>query len=61
VSWTRIDPLVRPVQWKRDMRFSAWNVWNLYRSGSLTLARELARNKLDLTGVKGLDGTRGAQ
>jgi hypothetical protein len=35
------------------MRFGTWNVRNLYRSGSLTAAaRELARNKLDLVGVK---------
>jgi len=41
------------MQWNRDMRFSVWSVWSLYRSGSLTtLARELARYKLDLIGVK---------
>jgi len=34
------------------MRFSTWNVRSLYRSGSLTtVARELARCKLDLVGV----------
>jgi hypothetical protein len=34
------------------MRFGTWNVRSLYRSGSLTtVARELARNKLDLVGV----------
>jgi len=50
-TWT--DTLVQPTKWKRDMRFGAWNVRNLYRSGSLTAAaRELARNKLDLVGVK---------
>jgi hypothetical protein len=29
---------------KRDMRFDTWNVWSLYRAGSLTeAAGELAR------------------
>jgi len=47
--------LVRPKQWKRDMIFGTWKVRILYvyRSGSLTAAaRELARCKLDLVGVK---------
>jgi hypothetical protein len=35
------------------MRFDTWNVWSLYRSGSLsTIARQLARHKLDLRGVQ---------
>jgi len=35
------------------MRFDMWNVTSLYRSGSLiTVARELARYKLDLVGVQ---------
>jgi len=34
------------------MRFGAWNVRSLYRSGSFTAARELARYKLDLVGVQ---------
>jgi hypothetical protein len=35
------------------MSFGAWNVRTLHRSGSLTtLARELARYKLDLVGVQ---------
>jgi exonuclease III len=35
------------------MRFGTWNVSCLYRSGSLTtVARELARYKLDLVGVQ---------
>ena len=35
------------------MRFGTWNVWSLYRAGSLTTAaRELARCKLDLVGVQ---------
>jgi len=34
------------------MRFGRWNVRSLYRSGSLTtVARNSARNKLDLVGV----------
>jgi len=45
--------LVRPKQWKRDMRFGTWNVRSLYRAGSLrTVASELARCKLDLVGVQ---------
>ena len=32
-AWT--DPLVRPKQWRRDMRFGRWNVRNLYRAGSV--------------------------
>jgi len=44
--------LVRPKQWKRDMRFSTWNVRILYRSGSLTAAaRKLARYKPNLVGL----------
>ena len=35
------------------MRFRTWNVWSMYRSGSLaTVARELARYHLDLVGVQ---------
>jgi exonuclease III len=35
------------------MRFGTWNVRRLYRSRSLmTVARELARYKLDLVGVQ---------
>jgi hypothetical protein len=45
--------VIQPTQWKRDMRFGTWNVRSLYRSGSLmTVARELARYKLDLVGVQ---------
>jgi len=47
------DPLVRPKQWKGDMRLGTWNVRSLWRSGSFTTAaRELARYKLDLLGVQ---------
>jgi hypothetical protein len=36
-----------------DMRFGLWNVWSLYRAGSLmTVSRELAGYKLDLVGVQ---------
>ena len=41
-----------PKQWKRDVRFSAWNERSLYRCGSLTAGRELARYKLDLVDVQ---------
>jgi len=35
------------------MRFCTWNVTSLYRSGSLTtVARELARYKLEYVGVQ---------
>jgi exonuclease III len=35
------------------MRFGTWNVKSLYRSGSLmTVARNLAKYKLDLVGVQ---------
>jgi len=35
------------------MRFGTWNVWGLYRAGSLTgAARESARYKLDLVDVQ---------
>jgi len=42
------------------MRFGAWNVSSLYRSGSLTAAaRELARCKLDLVGEQGVRWEKG--
>ena len=48
-----IDPLVRPKEWVRDIRFGTWYVRGLCRSGSLTtVAREVARYKLDLVGVQ---------
>jgi exonuclease III len=37
---------------ERDMKFGTWNVRNLYSSGSLTAARELARYKVDLVDVQ---------
>ena len=50
-AWT--DPLVRPKQWKTDMRFVTWNVSIICRSGSLaTVARELVRYKLYLLSVQ---------
>ena len=49
-AWTH--PLVQPKQWKGDMRFGTCNIRRLYRSGSLTtVARELARYKLDFEGI----------
>ena len=37
----------------RDILLGTWNVRSLYRAGALTaVARELARYKLDLVGVK---------
>ena len=45
--------LVRPKQWKRDIRFGTLNEKSLYRCGSVTtVASELARYKLDLVGVQ---------
>jgi hypothetical protein len=50
-AWT--DPLVHSKQWKRDMRFSTWNVRSLFRSRSLIIvARGLARHKLDFVCVQ---------
>ena len=50
-SWT--DPLIQPKRWTRDMRFGTWNVWILYKSGSLTtVVRKLARYKLNLVSVQ---------
>ena len=47
------DTSVRHKKWKGDMRFGMWNVTSLYWSCSLTTAaRELARNILNLVGVK---------
>ena len=43
------------------MTFNAWNARSLDRSGSFTIAaRELARYKLHLVGVRRLGGTKGA-
>ena len=57
-SWT--DPLVQPKQQKRNLRFGTWKVRSLYKSGSLTtVARELARNKLDLMGVQEVSWDKG--
>jgi hypothetical protein len=42
------------------MRFGMWNMRSLYRSGSLkTVARELARYRLDLVGVQGVRWNKG--
>jgi len=55
-AWT--DPLVRPQQSQRDLRFDTSNVRIQHRSGSLTkVARELTRHKLDLVGVQEFRGT----
>jgi hypothetical protein len=36
-----------------DMRIGIWNVWSLYRTGSLkTAARKLAKFNLDLVAVQ---------
>jgi hypothetical protein len=43
------------------MRFGIWNVRSLYRAGSLTTAaREFARYKLGLVGIKGVRWDKGA-
>jgi hypothetical protein len=43
----------RTVRRKMDMRFGTWNIWSLYRIGSLkTVARELGKCKLDLMRVQ---------
>jgi len=39
---------VVPIQAPNIPRFGTWNVWSLYRAGSVTAAdRELARYRLD--------------
>ena len=49
-----IDPLVRSKQWKRGMWSGMWNGMSLYRSGSITtVAKELAKYKLDLVSLQG--------
>ena len=56
-AWT--VSLVRPKQWKRDMRFGTLNVSILYRSCSFaTVAGQLIRNKLDL-GVQAVKWDKG--
>jgi hypothetical protein len=43
-----------------DMRFGTWNVRSLCRAGSLiTVAREIAKYKLDLVGVQEVRRDRG--
>ena len=45
--------MVRPKEWKRDLRFGVCKIWSLYRTGLLTAAtRKLARYELDLVGVQ---------
>ena len=47
------DTLVGPKHWKKDMRFSTWNISILCRSGFLTAAaRKLARYKSNLVGLQ---------
>jgi hypothetical protein len=56
-AWS--DPLLQPKEWKKDMRFSMWNVMSLCRSGSLTtVARQLARYKLYQWVYRRLGGTK---
>jgi len=52
LPWTWTDPVVQPKQLKRDMKFDTRIVMRLHRLGPLTtVARELARYKLDLVSV----------
>ena len=52
--------MLQPKEWKRDVRFGTWNVMSLCTSGSLTtVARELARYKLDLVDVQEVRCDRG--
>jgi hypothetical protein len=47
------DTLIKPKQWKRDMRYGTWNIRSLYGSGWLTtVARELSRYKINAVGVQ---------
>jgi hypothetical protein len=46
---------------EENMRFCIWKVRNLYRSGSLTtVARELAKYKLDLVDVQEVGWDKGS-
>jgi hypothetical protein len=48
-----LEEVSRFRKWKRDILLGTWNVRSLYRVGSLmTVAKELARYKLDLVGVQ---------
>jgi len=59
-TWT--ETLVRPKQWKGDMRLGTSIVKSLCRAVSLTaVVRELARCKLDLVGVQEVRWDRGAR
>jgi exonuclease III len=50
---TWMDSLKGPIQQKMDMKFGTWNVWSLYRTGSLkAVASELAKCKLDPVAVQ---------
>jgi len=45
---------------ENDIVLGTWNIMSLYRAGSLTtVARELARFKLDLVGVEGVRWDKG--
>jgi hypothetical protein len=47
---------------KMDILLRTWNVRSLYRAGSLmTVAKDLARYKLDLVVCRRLGGTKRAQ
>jgi hypothetical protein len=52
-AWTCTDLLLRPKQWKRDVRFGTRNVRSLYRAGSRSaVAGDVARYKSDSVGVQ---------
>jgi hypothetical protein len=48
-TWT--DSLVRPKQWKKDMRFGTWNVRSLCRVGAIkSVVGELEKLVLRVSG-----------
>jgi hypothetical protein len=56
VFWAWSDPLVRHYPWKNNIRSGIWKVRSLYRPDLLTtVARELARYKIDLVQEVGWD------
>jgi len=56
------DPLVQNKQWKRNTSLGMWKARSLYRLKSRkAVARELARYRLGLVGVRGVKWDKGEQ
>jgi hypothetical protein len=54
-----MEPLELPEQRKMNKRCGTWNVRSLHLAGSLTIARQLAKCKLDLMRVRDIRWDRG--